>query len=194
MNKRILTKAGVGKCYCMDELMTEPVNGSGCNPQFGLLGSNLATDNSVKLFPCNCQGLVDDISKRLSDKYGKKVEVMIYGDGGFKDPVGGIWEFADPVVSPSFTSGLVGTPNELKLKYLSDNEFKGLEGEALKEAMIARIKSKDKNLKGRMETQGTTPRQLTDLLGSLADLTSGSGDKGTPVILIQNCFSNYADQ
>ncbi len=194
MNKRLLTKAGVNKCYCMDELMTEPVNGSGCNPQFGLLGSNLATDNSVKLFPCNCQGLVDDISKRLSDKYGKKVEVMIYGDGGFKDPVGGIWEFADPVVSPSYTSGLVGTPNELKLKYLSDNEFKGLEGDALKEAMINRIKSKDKNLKGRMETQGTTPRQLTDLLGSLADLTSGSGDKGTPVILIQNYFSNYADQ
>ena len=135
MNKRILTKAGVGKCYCMDELMTAPVNGSGCNPEFGLLGSNLATDNSVKLFPCNCQGLVDDISKRLSDKYGKKVEVMIYGDGGFKDPVGGIWEFADPVVSPFHTNGLVGTPNELKLKYLADNEYKNLNGEELKEAI-----------------------------------------------------------
>ena len=174
--------------------MTAPVDGSGYNDKFGLLGSNLATDNSVKLFPRNCQELVEDVAARLKKIYNKNVEVMVYGDGAFKDPQGGIWELADPVVSPGFTKGLIGTPNELKLKYLSDNEFKGLTGEELKQAMIKRIKEKDSNLVGRMETQGTTPRQLTDLLGSLSDLTSGSGDKGTPVILIQNYFSNYSNQ
>ena len=193
-NKKILEKAGVKKCYCLDELMTAPVDGSGYNDKFGLLGSNLATDNSVKLFPRNCQELVEDVAARLKKIYNKNVEVMVYGDGAFKDPQGGIWELADPVVSPGYTKGLIGTPNELKLKYLSDNEFKGLTGEELKQAMIKRIKEKDSNLVGRMETQGTTPRQLTDLLGSLSDLTSGSGDKGTPVILIQNYFSNYSNQ
>ena len=193
-NKKVLEKAGAKKVYCLDELMTASVDGSGYNDKFGLLGSNLATTNSVKLFPRNCQELVEDVQARLIKKYGKKVEVMVYGDGAFKDPQGGIWELADPVVSPGFTKGLIGTPNELKLKYLSDNEFKDLKGEELKAAMIKRIKEKDSNLVGRMETQGTTPRQLTDLLGSLCDLTSGSGDKGTPVILIQNYFSNYANQ
>ena len=193
-NKKVLEKAGAKKVYCLDELMTASVDGSGYNDKFGLLGSNLATTNSVKLFPRNCQELVEDVQARLIKKYGKKVEVMVYGDGAFKDPQGGIWELADPVVSPGFTKGLIGTPNELKLKYLSDNEFKDLKGEELKAAMIKRIKEKDANLVGRMETQGTTPRQLTDLLGSLCDLTSGSGDKGTPVILIQNYFSNYANQ
>ena len=193
-DKKILQQAGVKKVYCLDELLTAPVDGSGYNEKYGLLGSNLATENSVKLFPRNCQPLVDDVQARIKAKYGKNVEVMVYGDGAFKDPQGQIWELADPVVSPAYTSGLVGTPNELKLKYLSDNEFKDLTGDELKEAMIKRIKEKDADLKGRMETQGTTPRQLTDLLGSLSDLTSGSGDKGTPVILIQNYFSNYANQ
>ena len=174
--------------------MTKSVDGSGYNDKYGLLGSNLATDNSVKLFPRNCQELVEDVQARLKKIYNKTLEVMVYGDGAFKDPQGGIWELADPVVSPGFTKGLIGTPNELKLKYLSDNEFKGLTGEELKQAMIKRIKEKDSNLVGRMETQGTTPRQLTDLLGSLSDLTSGSGDKGTPVILIQNYFKNYSNQ
>ncbi|MBP5707041.1 MAG: coenzyme F420-0:L-glutamate ligase, partial [Spirochaetales bacterium] len=172
-NKKILEKAGAKKVYCLDELMTASVDGSGYNDKFGLLGSNLATTNSVKLFPRNCQELVEDVQARLNKKYGKKVEVMVYGDGAFKDPQGGIWELADPVVSPGFTKGFIGTPNELKLKYLSDNEFKDLKGEELKAAMIKRIKEKDSNLVGRMETQGTTPRQLTDLLGSLCDLTSG---------------------
>lgn len=193
-NKRILEKAGVKVCYTLDEILTESVDGSGYNPKYGLLGSNLATTNSVKLFPRDCDKLVKEVQERLVEKYHKAVEVMVYGDGAFKDPKGGIWELADPVVSPGFTSGLVGTPSELKLKYLSDNEFKNLSGEELKEAMIKRIREKDKNLVGRMETQGTTPRQLTDLLGSLSDLTSGSGDKGTPVILIQNYFSNYSNQ
>ena len=193
-DKKILEQAGVKKVYCLDELLTSSVDGSGYNENFGLLGSNLATENSVKLFPRNCQPLVDDVQARIKAKFGKNVEVMVYGDGAFKDPQGQIWELADPVVSPAFTSGLLGTPNELKLKYLSDNEFKDLSGDELKEAMIKRIKEKDSDLKGRMETQGTTPRQLTDLLGSLADLTSGSGDKGTPVILIQNYFTNYANQ
>ena len=193
-DKKILQQAGVKKVYCLDELLTSSVDGSGYNEKYGLLGSNLATENSVKLFPRNCQPLVDDVQARIKAKYGKNVEVMVYGDGAFKDPQGQIWELADPVVSPAYTSGLVGTPNELKLKYLSDNEFKDLTGDELKEAMIKRIKEKDADLKGRMETQGTTPRQLTDLLGSLSDLTSGSGDKGTPVILIQNYFSNYANQ
>jgi hypothetical protein len=192
-NKKILENAGVKKVLCLDELMTESVDGSGYNENFGLLGSNLATDNSVKLFPRNCQSLVDDIQSRFIKKFAKKVEVMIYGDGAFKDPQGGIWELADPVVSPAFTKNLVGTPNELKLKYLSDNKFKDLSGEELETAMIKEIKNKDSNLKGSMATLGTTPRQITDLLGSLADLTSGSGDKGTPVVLIQNYFSNYAN-
>ncbi|MEE0133100.1 MAG: coenzyme F420-0:L-glutamate ligase [Treponema sp.] len=193
-DKKILQQAGVKKVFCLDEILTAPVDGSGYNEKFGLLGSNLATENSVKLFPRNCQALVDDVQSRLKAKYGKNVEVMVYGDGAFKDPQGQIWELADPVVSPAYTSGLEGTPNELKLKYLSDNEFKDLSGEELQKAMIKRIKEKDEDLKGRMETQGTTPRQLTDLLGSLSDLTSGSGDKGTPVILIQNYFTNYAHQ
>ncbi|MBR3732857.1 MAG: coenzyme F420-0:L-glutamate ligase [Spirochaetales bacterium] len=193
-NKKILEKAGAKKVYCLDELLTSSVDGSGYNDKFGLLGSNLATTNSVKLFPRNCQELVEDVQARLIKIFNKNIEVMVYGDGAFKDPQGGIWELADPVVSPGFTKGLIGTPNELKLKYLSDNEFKDLKGEELKAAMIKRIKEKDSNLVGRMETQGTTPRQLTDLLGSLCDLTSGSGDKGTPVILIQNYFSNYANQ
>ena len=193
-NKKALLKAGVKKVYCLDELLTESVDGSGYNDKFGLLGSNLATDNSVKLFPRNCDALVMDVQARLNKIFNKNVEVMVYGDGAFKDPQGGIWELADPVVSPAYTSGLVGTPNELKLKYISDNALKDLSGDELKEAMIKMIKEKDSNLVGKMETQGTTPRQLTDLLGSLSDLTSGSGDKGTPVILIQNYFSNYSNQ
>ena len=193
-NKKALIKAGVNKVYCLDELLTESVDGSGYNEKFGLLGSNLATDNSVKLFPRNCEALVADVQERLHKVFNKNVEVMVYGDGAFKDPQGGIWELADPVVSPAYTKGLVGTPNELKLKYISDNALKDLSGEELKEAMIKMIKEKDSNLVGRMETQGTTPRQITDLLGSLSDLTSGSGDKGTPVILIQNYFTNYSNQ
>lgn len=194
LNKKRLLQAGAKKVYCLDELMTQPVNGSGYNDKYGLLGSNLATDNSVKLFPVHCQELVDEIQQRLNKIFNKKIEVMVYGDGAFKDPQGGIWELADPVVSPAYTSGLIGTPNELKLKYISDNVLKDLHGEELKEAMIKMIKEKDSNLKGQMVTQGTTPRQITDLLGSLSDLTSGSGDKGTPVVLIQNYFSNYSNQ
>ncbi len=193
-NKKLLLKHGVKKVYCLDELLTESVDGSGYNEKFGLLGSNLATDNSVKLFPRDCESLVQDVQQRLFKIYNKNVEVMVYGDGAFKDPQGGIWELADPVVSPAFTSGLVGTPNELKLKYISDNALKDLSGDELQQAMIKMIKEKDSNLVGKMETQGTTPRQFTDLLGSLSDLTSGSGDKGTPVILIQNYFSNYSNQ
>lgn len=193
-NKKALIKAGVKKVYALDELLTESVDGSGYNEKYGLLGSNLATDNSVKLFPRNCEALVLDVQERLNKVFNKNIEVMVYGDGAFKDPQGGIWELADPVVSPAFTKGLVGTPNELKLKYISDNALKDLTGEELKEAMIKMIKEKDSNLVGRMETQGTTPRQITDLLGSLSDLTSGSGDKGTPVILIQNYFTNYSNQ
>lgn len=193
-NKKILLNNGVKKVYCLDEILTESVDGSGYNEKYGLLGSNLATNNSVKLFPRDCQSLVEDIQARFNKIFNKHIEVMVYGDGAFKDPQGGIWELADPVVSPAYTSGLVGTPNELKLKYLSDNVLKDLSGDELKEAMIKLIKEKDNNLVGKMETQGTTPRQLTDLLGSLSDLTSGSGDKGTPVILIQNYFSNYSNQ
>ena len=194
INKKLLEKAGVKKIYCLDELMTESVDGSGYHEKYGLLGSNLATDNSIKLFPRNCQELVEDIQERLKSIFHKQIEVMIYGDGAFKDPQGGIWELADPVVSPGYTKGLIGKPNELKLKYISDNSFRDLKGEELKEAMIKMIKEKEADLVGKMETQGTTPRQLTDLLGSLADLTSGSGDKGTPVVLIQNYFSNYSNQ
>ncbi len=194
-NKRILLNDSRAKVvYCLDELMTESVDGSGYNEKYGLLGSNLATDDSVKLFPRDCKALVLDVQARLKKIYNKNVEVMVYGDGAFKDPQGGIWELADPVVSPGYTDGLIGTPNELKLKYISDNKLKDLKGEELKQAMIKLIKEKEANLVGKMETQGTTPRQLTDLLGSLSDLTSGSGDKGTPVILIQNYFANYSNQ
>ena len=193
-NKKILLKSGVKKVYCLDEILTESVDGSGYNEKYGLLGSNLATDNSVKLFPRNCQALVEDVQQRLNKIFNKHLEVMVYGDGAFKDPQGGIWELADPVVSPAYTNGLIGTPNELKLKYISDNALKDLKGEELQKAMIKLIKEKDSNLVGKMETQGTTPRQLTDLLGSLSDLTSGSGDKGTPVVLIQNYFANYSNQ
>ena len=191
--KRILKEAGAKLVLGMDDIMTESVNGSGFNKDYGLLGSNKATEDKVKLFPRDSQWLVEDIQQRILNATGKHVEVMVYGDGAFKDPQGKIWELADPVVSPFFTKGLIGTPNELKLKYLADNEFKDLKGEALKEAIEKRIKEKEANLKGTMATQGTTPRQLTDLIGSLCDLTSGSGDKGTPVILVQGYFDNYTN-
>ena len=191
--KRLLL-AGGAKAVCgLDDILTAPVNGSGYNAKYGLLGSNKSTEDQIKLFPRECQDLVEDIQAELLKKTGKHVEVMVYGDGAFKDPQGKIWELADPVVSPAFTSGLIGTPNELKLKYLADNDFKDLSGEALKEAISKSIKEKDSNLVGNMASQGTTPRQLTDLLGSLCDLPSGSGDKGTPVILIQGYFDNFTD-
>jgi hypothetical protein len=177
----------------MDDLLTAPVDGSGYNPDFGILGSNKATEDTIKLFPINCEEFVCGVQDDIKKLTGKTVEVMIYGDGAFKDPVGKIWELADPVVSPGFTSGLIGQPNELKLKYLADNDFADLRGDELKEAMIKAIKEKDADLKGTMATEGTTPRQLTDLLGSLCDLTSGSGDKGTPFIYIQGYFDNYTD-
>ena len=173
--------------------MTAPINGSGCNEKYGLLGSNKATEDQIKLFPRNCQPLVDDIQARVLAATGKHVEVMVYGDGAFKDPQGKIWELADPVVSPAFTDGLVGTPNELKLKYLADNEYKDLSGEELKAAISASIREKEESLVGKMASEGTTPRQLTDLIGSLCDLTSGSGDKGTPVVLVQGYFDNYTN-
>ena len=173
--------------------MTAPVNGSGYNEQFGLLGSNKATEESVKLFPRDCRSFVDALAQSLRSATGRQIEVMVYGDGAFKDPVGKIWELADPVVSPAYTSGLEGQPNELKLKYLADNDFRDLSGEALKEAISSRIKGKKDNLVGDMASQGTTPRRLTDLIGSLCDLTSGSGDKGTPVILVQGYFDNFTD-
>ena len=175
----------------MDDILNAPVEGSGCNEKYGLLGSNKATEDTVKLFPRDCQGLVEDIQARLLAATGKHVEVMVYGDGAFKDPQGKIWELADPVVSPAFTEGLRGTPNELKLKYLADNDFASLSGEALRDAIKESIRAKDADLKGKMASEGTTPRQLTDLIGSLCDLTSGSGDKGTPVVLIQGYFDNY---
>ena len=190
--KRILKAAGAKVVCGLDDILTAPVNGSGCNEKYGLLGSNKSTEDKVKLFPRECKQLVLDIQKKLFEATGKLVEVMVYGDGAFKDPVGKIWELADPVVSPAFTDGLIGTPNELKLKYLADNDFKDLSGDALKEAISASIKAKKDNLVGNMAAQGTTPRQLTDLIGSLCDLTSGSGDKGTPIILIQGYFDNYA--
>lgn len=190
--KRLLKKAGAKIVLGLDDILTVSVDGSGYNSRYGLLGSNKATEDSVKLFPEHSQEVVDAIQARLKDLTGKTVEVMVYGDGAFKDPVGKIWELADPVVSPGFTSGLLGTPNELKMKYLADTEFKDLQGEAARQAMINAIKAKGENLIGDMAAQGTTPRQLTDLLGSLCDLTSGSGDKGTPVILIQGYFDNYA--
>ncbi len=192
--KRILLANGAEKVYGLDEIMTESMNGSGYNDKYGLLGSNKATEETVKLFPIHCEEVVESIQKQLLEKSGKCVEVMVYGDGAFKDPVGKIWELADPVVSPAYTKGLEGTPNEVKLKYLADNNFADLSGEALQDAIKNYIQEKDekaKSLVGSMETQGTTPRRLTDLIGSLADLTSGSGDKGTPIIYIQGYFDNY---
>lgn len=191
--KRLLKEAGAKVVYGLDEILTASVNGSGCNEKYGLLGSNKSTEDKIKLFPRDCQDLVLDIQKRILDATGKHVEVMVYGDGAFKDPKGKIWELADPVVSPAFTDGLIGTPNELKLKYLADNDFKDLSGDALKEAISASIRAKNGNLVGNMAAQGTTPRQLTDLIGSLCDLTSGSGDKGTPVVLVQGYFDNYTN-
>ena len=191
--KRILLAGGAEKVLGLDEIMNAPVNGSGCNEKYGLLGSNKATEEQVKLFPRDCKELVLNVQKNILDKTGKHVEVMVYGDGAFKDPQGKIWELADPVVSPAFTDGLIGTPNELKLKYLADNEFAGLSGEELKKAISDSIKAKDANLVGKMASEGTTPRQLTDLIGSLCDLTSGSGDKGTPVVLVQGYFDNYTN-
>ena len=191
--KRILLEAGAKVVCGLDDILNAPVNGSGCNEKYGLLGSNKSTEDKIKLFPRECRDLVLDIQKKMFDATGKHVEVMVYGDGAFKDPQGKIWELADPVVSPAFTDGLVGTPNELKLKYLADNDFKDLSGEALKKAISDSIKAKDGNLVGNMASQGTTPRQLTDLIGSLCDLTSGSGDKGTPVVLVQGYFDNYTN-
>ena len=191
--KRILKAAGAKTVVSLDDILTSPVNGSGYNEKYGLLGSNKSTEEKVKLFPRDAMPLVLGIQKKILEKTGKHVEVMVYGDGAFKDPQGKIWELADPVVSPAFTDGLVGTPNELKLKYLADNDFSDLSGEALKEAISASIRRKDGDLKGQMASQGTTPRQLTDLIGSLCDLTSGSGDKGTPVVLVQGYFDNYTN-
>ena len=189
--KRILRENGAKAVCGLDDLMTAPVNGSGYNAKYGLLGSNKSTEDKIKLFPNECKDLVLAIQEQMLQKTGKHVEVMVYGDGAFKDPQGKIWELADPVVSPAFTDGLVGTPNELKLKYLADNDYAGLSGAELKEAISKSIKEKDDNLVGNMASQGTTPRQLTDLIGSLCDLTSGSGDKGTPVVYIQGYFDNY---
>ena len=191
---RLLRAAGARRVFGLDEIMTAPVNGSGFNADYGLLGSNKATENQVKLFPRDCRQLVDEIQKRLREKTGKAVEVMVYGDGAFKDPVGKIWELADPVVSPAYTAGLEGTPNELKLKYLADNDFAHLSGEALKAAIKEQIQKKDGDLVGKMASEGTTPRRLTDLIGSLCDLTSGSGDKGTPIVYIQGYFDNYTTE
>ena len=190
--KRILKEKGAEIVLGMDDILASSVNGSGYNEKYGLLGSNKATEETVKLFPRAGQELVLEIQKQMLDKTGKHVEVMVYGDGAFKDPQGKIWELADPVVSPFFTPGLKGTPNELKLKFLADNEFKNLTGQELKEAIQAKIKEKEANLVGKMASEGTTPRQLTDLIGSLCDLTSGSGDKGTPVVLVQDYFTNYS--
>lgn len=189
--KRRLLKAGAKLVLGLDDLMTAPVGTSGCNPDFGLLGSNKATEETVKLFPRNCDQFVAEVAALLHEKTGKHMEVMVYGDGAFKDPVGKIWELADPVVSPAYTPGLEGTPNEIKLKYLADNDFASLRGEELKSAISDYIRRKDQDLKGSMASQGTTPRRLTDLIGSLCDLTSGSGDKGTPIILVQGYFDNY---
>ena len=191
--KRILKAAGAKVVCGLDDILTAPVNGSGYNSKYGLLGSNKSTEDKIKLFPEECKDLVLAIQAAILEKTGKCVEVMVYGDGAFKDPQGKIWELADPVVSPAFTDGLIGTPNELKLKYLADNDFANLSGAELKEAISNSIKSKQDNLVGNMASQGTTPRQLTDLIGSLCDLTSGSGDKGTPVILIQGYFDNYTN-
>ena len=189
--KRILRANGAEKVFGLDNILTAPVNGSGYNEKYGLLGTNKATDDKVKLFPRDCQTLVEQIQKRMLDLTGKHIEVMVYGDGAFKDPVGKIWELADPIVAPAYTAGLEGTPNELKLKYLADNDFAELNGEELKEAIKGEIEKKDSNLVGQMASEGTTPRRLTDLIGSLCDLTSGSGDKGTPIVYIQGYFDNY---
>ena len=191
--KRILKAAGAKVVCGLDDILTASVDGSGYNEKYGLLGSNKSTENSIKLFPRECKELVLDIQSRILEATGKHVEVMVYGDGAFKDPQGKIWELADPVVSPAYTDGLIGTPSELKLKYLADNDFKDLSGEALREAISASIRAKQSNLVGNMASQGTTPRQLTDLIGSLCDLTSGSGDKGTPVVLVQGYFDNYTN-
>ncbi len=192
--KRLLKAAGAERVFGLDEIMTAPIDGSGYNARYGLLGSNKATEDTVKLFPRDCQDLVEDIQKRLMDATGKHIEVMVYGDGAFKDPVGKIWELADPVVSPAYTAGLEGTPNELKLKYLADNDFADLSGEELRNAIKDKIQQKDgSSLVGNMAAQGTTPRRLTDLIGSLCDLTSGSGDKGTPIVYIQGYFDNYTN-
>ena len=191
--KRLLKAAGAKTVYGLDEILTAPVNGSGYNEKYGLLGSNKSTEDQVKLFPRDCRALVLDIQQRVLDATGKHVEVMVYGDGAFKDPQGKIWELADPVCSPAFTDGLIGTPNELKLKYLADDKYKDLSGEALREAISADIRAKQGSLVGQMGSEGTTPRQLTDLIASLCDLTSGSGDKGTPVVLVQGYFDNYTN-
>lgn len=192
--KRILKREGAELVLGLDDILTESVDGSGYNAEFGLLGSNKSTEDSVKLFPHNSFGLVEDIQKRMLEVTGKHVEVMVYGDGAFKDPMGKIWELADPTVAPAYTKGLEGTPNELKLKYLADNDFKDLTGEALKEAIEASIKEKGDDLVGQMAAQGTTPRRIVDLVGSLCDLTSGSGDKGTPIVFVQGYFDNLSDE
>jgi len=192
--KKVLREAGANILYGLEDILAEPINNSGYNPDYGLLGSNLATETTIKLFPRDCQHYVEEIQKRIKEKTGKTVEVMVYGDGAFKDPVGRIWELADPVVSPGYTAGLEGTPNEIKLKYLADTELDGLDGEEAIEAVKQRIANKDNKLKSDDESLGTTPRRLTDLLGSLCDLTSGSGDKGTPIVLIQGYFDNYASE
>ena len=193
--KRILTKAGASVVCNLEDIMTAPINGSGFNPNYGLLGSNKATEDTIKLFPKDCDEFVADVAARMKDATGKNIEVMVYGDGAFKDPIGKIWELADPVVSPAYTSGLEGTPNELKLKYLADNDFSNLSGKALQEAIKGKIMQKDgSSLVGNMVSQGATPRRLTDLIGSLCDLTSGSGDKGTPIVYIQGYFDNYTNE
>ena len=192
--KRLLKAAGAKAVYGLDDILTAPIGGSGYNAEYGLLGSNKATEDTVKLFPRDCQPIVEDIQYEILVRTGHLVEVMVFGDGAFKDPVGKIWELADPVVSPAYTKGLEGTPNELKLKYLADNDFADLEGEALKEAIKGKIKEKDGDLVGQMVSEGTTPRRLTDLIGSLCDLTTGSGDKGTPIVHIQGYFDNYTSE
>ena len=194
MTKRILKKAGANIIYGLDDILTKPINGSGYNPEYGLLGSNLASDHEVKLFPRDCQYYVEEIQRLLYERTGKKLEVLVYGDGAFKDPVGRIWELADPVVSPGYTEGLKGTPNEIKLKYVVDTELSHLEGEEILKAVKQKIYSKEVDLLDQAESLGTTPRQITDLIGSLCDLTSGSGDKGTPVVLIQGYFDNFASE
>jgi hypothetical protein len=193
-SKRLLKDKGAELVLTLDDILNAPINGSGYNEKYGLLGSNKATEDTVKLFPRDGQPLVEEVQARLLKATGKHFEVMVYGDGAFKDPQGKIWELADPVVSPFHTAGLKGTPNELKLKYLADNAYKGLKGKELADAIKEDIKAKEKDLVGNMVSEGTTPRQITDLLGSLCDLTSGSGDKGTPVVLIQGYFDNYADE
>jgi len=190
--KRLLKAAGANRVYGLDDILSSSVNGSGFNPDYGLLGSNKATEESVKLFPRDCKSFTDGLQKKLKELTGKSIEVMIYGDGAFKDPVGGIWELADPVVSPAYSDGLVGQPSELKLKFLADNQFSDLTGEKLEEALRKAILEKQGNMVGKMESEGTTPRRYTDLLGSLCDLVSGSGDKGTPVVVVQGYFDNYA--